>query len=168
MFSKAIRAQAQKVIKTLEQRGEMIVTAESCTGGLVGAALTSIAGSSKVVHGGFVTYSNEAKVRMIGVPKHLIQNYGAVSLQCARAMADGARSKARTDVAIAITGIAGPDGGTDTKPVGLVHFAVSTATDTATREMRFGDLGRDEVRDASVLVALELILETIEAQLALQ
>lgn len=168
MFSEAIRQKAEKVIEALVARGEMLVTAESCTAGLVAAALTTVPGSSDAIHGGFVTYANGAKMRMLGVPKHLLESYGAVSLQCARAMADGARNKARVDVAIAITGIAGPGGATDKKPVGLVHFAVSTASGTATLEKRFGDIGRDKVREQSVLAALDLVLTTLDEQLAQQ
>lgn len=164
MFSKAVRAEAEKVIQTLRARGEMLVTAESCTAGLVAAALTTVPGSSDVVHGGFVTYANVAKTRMLGVPARVIGDYGAVSSQCAHAMADGARSKARSDVAVAITGIAGPGGATDKKPVGLVHFAVSTAAGTSTLEKRFGDIGRDKVREDSVLVALQMILSTLVEQ----
>lgn len=167
MFSKAIRAEAKAVIETLKARGERVVTAESCTAGLVAAALTTVPGASEVVHGGFVTYANAAKTRMLNVPARLISDYGAVSSQCAWSMADGARNKARADVAVAITGIAGPDGGSEKKPVGLVHFAVSTAAGTMTVEKRFGALGRDEIREASVLTALQLILSTIKDQGAL-
>src|SRR5690606_36133902 len=117
--------------------GHMMVTAESCTGGLVAAALTSVAGSSAILHGGFVTYANAAKTAMIGVPAALIDRHGAVSEQVARSMAEGARKTAGVDLAIAITGIAGPGGGSDEKPLGLVHFGLATADGTAHREERF-------------------------------
>jgi nicotinamide-nucleotide amidase len=138
-----------------------IATAESCTGGLIAAALTEIPGSSAAVYGGFVTYANEAKVAMIGVPERLIAGHGAVSAQVARAMAEGARRTALVDLAIAVTGIAGPDGGSAEKPVGLVHLACATAAGTSHVERRFGAIGRQEVRAATVRAALELAIACI-------
>lgn len=161
MAAKAKPSAAHKVIDLLTQAGKTIVTAESCTGGLIAAALTDIPGASAAVHGGFVTYSNTAKSRMIQVPPRLIRDYGAVSNQVARAMADGARNTARTDYAIAATGIAGPDGGSEKKPVGLVYIAVSTDLATVVIEHRFGDLGRDAIRQATVAAALALILQVL-------
>ena len=143
-------------------RRDKIAAAESCTGGMVASLLTSIAGSSDVFDCGFVTYSNEAKIRMLGVSPDIIANYGAVSRDCALAMAHGAIFHSIATLAISITGVAGPGGGSDAKPVGLVHFACARRNGTTQhREQRFGDIGRDAVRLASVEVALELL----EAQL---
>jgi len=152
---------AQQVITLLSVAGKTIVTAESCTGGLIAAALTDIPGSSKAFFGGYVTYANEAKSRMIHVQARLIRDYGAVSNQVARAMADGARNTAHADYAVAVTGIAGPDGGSDKKPVGLVYVAVSTELATVVIEHQFGDIGRAEIRQASVKAALDLVLQVL-------
>lgn len=149
---------ARKVNTRLLIAKHMMVTAESCTGGLVAGALTSVAGSSAILYGGFVTYANAAKTEMIGVPDDLIALHGAVSEEVARAMAEGARRTARVDLAIAITGVAGPGGGSEKKPIGLVHFGLATANDTIHRVERFGDLGRDQIRQESVKVALEMVL----------
>jgi nicotinamide-nucleotide amidase len=135
-----------------------IATAESCTGGLVAAALTEIAGSSAAVLCGFVTYSNEAKQEMLGVPLATLERHGAVSRETAAAMALGALAKSPADLAVAITGIAGPGGGSPDKPVGLVQFAAARRGGRLiAREERFGDIGRSEVRRRSVLVALAML-----------
>ena len=152
---------ATEIIALLTDSKQTIALAESCTGGLLSAALTGVPGASVAVYGGFVTYSNAAKTRLIGVPPRLIRDYGAVSTQVARAMANGARTTAGTNVAVSVTGIAGPTGGSDTKPVGLVHIAVATEHDTTVREFRFGTVSRDEVRSRSVDAALELLLEVL-------
>ena len=139
-----------------------IATAESCTGGMLAALLTSVPGSSDVFDCSFVTYSNEAKKRMLGVSHELIAEHGAVSRECALALAHGAILESAATLAVSITGIAGPGGGTATKPVGLVHFVCARRNGaTLHREERFGDIGRAGVRSASVEVALELL----EAQL---
>lgn len=151
----------KRVIDILTESKQTIVTAESCTGGMVASALTDIPGASAAVYGGYVTYANAAKSRMIHVQARLIRDYGAVSNQVARAMADGARNTARADYAVAVTGIAGPDGGSEKKPVGLVYVAVSSELATVVIEHRFGALGRDEVRKASVTAALELVLQVL-------
>lgn len=156
---KAVAEKAKAAIEALKASKLTVATAESCSGGLVAGALTSISGSSEVVYGGFITYANTAKSTMIGVPARLIRDYGAVSAQVARAMADGARSKGRVDLAIAVTGVAGPTGGTDKKPVGLVYIACATHEGTRVIERRFGDTGRDGIREGSVLAALDLIVE---------
>jgi nicotinamide-nucleotide amidase len=148
----------KRIIDILTEKKQSIVTAESCTGGMVASALTDIPGASAAVYGGYVTYANAAKSRMIHVQARLIRDYGAVSNQVARAMADGARNTARADYAVAVTGIAGPDGGSDKKPVGLVYIAVSSELATLVIEHKFGDLGRDEIRRASVAAALDLVL----------
>jgi nicotinamide-nucleotide amidase len=152
---------ARQVIELLTRAHKTIVTAESCTGGLVAGALTDVPGASAAFYGGFITYDNLAKERMIHVPARLIRDYGAVSNQVARAMADGARNTARVDYAVAVTGIAGPGGGSQTKPVGLVYIAVSSSLATVVMEHRFGDLGRDKVRMASVQAALDLVLQVL-------
>lgn len=157
---------ARAVVDALASRGLMIATAESCTGGLIAAALTAIPGSSAAVHGGFVTYANAAKVTMLGVPETMIEQHGAVSPQVARAMASGARSVAMVDVSIAVTGIAGPGGGSDAKPVGLVYLACATEAGVVAIERRFGDIGRDAVREATVAAALNLILESVQPEMA--
>ena len=152
---------ARQIIEILSEAKKTIVTAESCTGGMIAAALTDIPGASAAVYGGYITYANSAKSRMIHVQARLIRDYGAVSNQVARAMADGARNTARADYAVAVTGIAGPDGGSDKKPVGLVYVAVSTELATVVIEHKFGDLGRDEVRKASVTAALDLLVQVL-------
>lgn len=151
----------KQIIELLTERKQTIVTAESCTGGMVASALTDVPGASAAVYGGYVAYANTAKSRMIHVQARLIRDYGAVSNQVARAMADGARNTARADYAVAVTGIAGPDGGSDRKPIGLVYIAVSSELATVVIEHRFGDLGRDEIRKASVRAALELVLQVL-------
>ncbi len=157
-FDDALLARAAALIKAYAARGEMIATAESCTGGLVSALLTEIAGSSAVVDRGFVTYSNEAKQDMLGVPAPLLEAHGAVSEPVARAMAEGALAHSRAHVTVAITGVAGPGGGSAEKPVGLVHFACARrGGPTQAVEKRFGDLGRTEVRRAALLCALDLL-----------
>jgi nicotinamide-nucleotide amidase len=151
------------VIETAAARGLMIATAESCTGGLVSGALTAIAGSSAVVERGFVTSSNDAKTDLLGVPAGLIGAHGAVSAPVARAMADGAMSRSRAQVCVSVTGVAGPGGGTADKPVGLVHFGAVGPGGSVHVEHRFGDIGREDIRLASVRVALGLLLDRIGA-----
>ena len=141
----------------------MVATAESCTGGLVAAALTDIPGSSSVVDRGFVTYSNEAKADLLGVPMDLIIEHGAVSEPVARAMAEGALARSKAGLTVAITGIAGPGGGSAEKPEGLVHFACArTGHDTSHARIEFGALGRAEVRSRSAQQALEMLLRKSE------
>ena len=149
---------AEDLIRALRNKGWKLATAESCTGGLVAAAMTDIAGSSDVFDRGFVTYSNNAKSDMLGVPAELILQQGAVSEAVARAMADGALRNSMADVAVAITGVAGPGGGSADKPVGLVHFACATRLHAQHIERRFGDIGRTAIRTASVDQALQLVL----------
>ena len=153
-----VEQRAAALLQQCRLRGEKIATAESCTGGMVAALLTSIAGSSDVFDCSFVTYSNEAKRRMLGVSQDVIADHGAVSRECALSMAHGAILQSAATLAVSITGIAGPGGGTSAKPVGLVHFACARRNGTTRhREQRFGDIGRDAVRMASVEVALELL-----------
>ncbi|RUT32884.1 CinA family protein [Arsenicitalea aurantiaca] len=150
---------ARTVIAKLTASGLTIATVESCTGGLIAGALTEIPGSSAAVYGGFVTYSNSAKSAMVGVPEALLVAHGAVSEPVARAMAEGGRTASGADIVIAVTGIAGPGGGSAVKPVGLVHFACAAPGGTTHRVERFGDLGRAQVRAATILVALQMVLD---------
>jgi len=153
---------ATDIVETCTRLGLKIATAESCTGGLVAAMLTEVAGSSAVVDRGFVTYSNAAKAELLGVPAALIDGDGAVSESVARAMAEGALQRSSADLAVAITGIAGPGGGTAEKPVGLVHFA-SARRGEAPRHARrtFQDLGRSAIRLAAVREALLMLRDLI-------
>lgn len=162
MFDRDILDLADRVIRAAQAAGVQVATAESCTGGLAAGALTAIAGSSAVVDRGFVTYSNAAKSSLLDVPEALIDAHGAVSLEVARAMAAGAEARSAAALTVAVTGIAGPGGGSANKPVGLVWFATSRAGRVLSREMRFGDIGRDAVRRESVRVALTLLLERLE------
>lgn len=156
-----VEAKARAVLKAYEARGWMIATVESCTGGLVAAALTEIPGSSAVVERGFVTYSNEAKTELVDVPAGLIAAHGAVSPEVAAAMARGGLARSRADVAVAVTGVAGP-GGSEFKPEGLVCFhAISRAGETIPRMLEFGAQGRSKVRQLSVLEALTMAEEII-------
>lgn len=161
MASKDKPTPGKQIIDILSERKQTIVTAESCTGGLIAAALTDIPGASAALYGGYVTYANSAKAKMIQVQPRLIRDYGAVSNQVARAMADGARNTARVDYAVAVTGIAGPDGGSEKKPVGLVYVAVSSELATVVIEHQFGDLGREGIRKATVEAALDLVLQVL-------
>ena len=160
----ALLARAEALVRAYAAAGQKIATAESCTGGLVAGLLTAVPGSSAVVDRGFVTYSNEAKAEAIGVPMDLIVAHGAVSEPVARAMAEGALKASRADVAVSVTGIAGPGGGSDAKPVGLVHFGLAAkGAPTRHLERRFGDLGRAEIRQLSVAEALAL-LDAVDLQ----
>ena len=157
MFDDALLVRAAALIAAYAKSGTRIATAESCTGGLVAGLLTAVPGSSAVVERGFVTYSNEAKSELIGVPPDLIAAKGAVSEAVARAMAAGALAASRADVAVAITGIAGPGGGSPGKPVGLVHFGLAKGPEVRHLERRYGDLGRTEIRRRAVVDALDLL-----------
>jgi nicotinamide-nucleotide amidase len=149
---------ATRVLARCRARGLTVATAESCTGGLVAGALTEIAGSSDVVDRGFVTYSNAAKHAMLGVSTAILERHGAVSRETAEAMARGALAHAPVDLAVAVTGIAGPGGGSAEKPVGLVHFAAAARDGRLIhREQRFGDIGRAEVRLRAVAEALAML-----------
>lgn len=157
MFDHEMRDAAERVLFACRKRGLKVVTAESCTGGLIAATLTAIAGSSDVVDRAFVTYSNEAKREMIGVPWDAILGHGAVSEPVARAMAAGALARSNATLAVSVTGVAGPGGGTAEKPVGLVHFsAARSGFDTiAERHVFPGD--RDGIRRVTVLTALTML-----------
>lgn len=157
MPTDTLRQQALDAIAACKENGRKIAVAESCTGGLVAAELTEIPGASAVFDRGFITYSNEAKSQMLGVDAALIAQYGAVSRQVAEAMAKGALAHSAADVAVAITGIAGPDGGTGEKPVGLVYIAKATKNNIMAEECRFsGD--RRGIRQNAAARALELLI----------
>tara|TARA_R100001126_G_C4743703_1_gene109618 strand:+ start:48 stop:548 length:501 start_codon:yes stop_codon:yes gene_type:complete len=161
LLSSDIIALATRVVEENRSAGRTIVLAESCTGGLVCGAVTEIAGSSSVLDRGFITYSNEAKIEQLGVSQDIIETFGAVSIACVWAMAQGALEKSNADVAVAISGVAGPGGGTATKPVGTVVFARATRgqEDQPEGELKsFGEIGRAEVRRQATLCALELLL----------
>lgn len=157
MVSEPVAQAAKHFLAEATKRKLLFATAESCTGGLIAAAICEIPGCSAVLERGFVTYSNQAKIEMIGVPAALIAAHGAVSAPVARAMAEGALAHSRADIAVAVTGVAGPDGGTAEKPVGLVHIAAARrARETQHEEHRFGDLGRNAVQEASAAAAFVL------------
>jgi nicotinamide-nucleotide amidase len=160
MSDEALAAAARRVLDLSRAKHLRIATAESCTGGLVVSALTEVAGSSDVVDRGFVTYSNAAKETMLGVPSTTLLAHGAVSRETAEAMARGALSHSPADLAVAVTGIAGPGGATPGKPVGLVHFAAARRNGPLIlRERRFGDIGRAEIRHLAVIEALAMLGE---------
>jgi len=149
---------AGDLIVACTERNLKIATAESCTGGLIVGTLTEVAGSSAAVDRGFVTYSNAAKTEMLGVPANLITQVGAVSQEVAIAMAEGAILRSDADIAVSVTGVAGPGGGTEDKPVGLVHFgAMRRGKPAVHAEVRFGDIGRSEVRLATIRQALLML-----------
>ncbi len=154
---------AVAVIDALRVKGFKLATAESCTGGLVAAAITDVAGSSDVFECGFVTYSNLSKTEMLGVVPSLILNHGAVSSEVALAMAEGALQFSKAQVSIAITGVAGPGGGNAEKPVGLVHFAVGVkGAKTLHAEERFGEMERSEIRALARDYALQFVLNQLK------
>ncbi len=157
-----IDALAKRVVEENAKAGRKVALAESCTGGLVCAALTEIPGSSSVLERGFVTYSNQAKMELLGVPQDIIDTFGAVSVACVWAMAQGALKKSDADVAVAISGVAGPDGGSEHKPVGTVVFAQAKRgeenADPVAEMRKLDGSSRAEVRRQATLVALELLL----------
>ena len=154
----------QQVFDELSVHGLKLATAESCTGGMVAAAITDIAGSSAIFDRGFVTYSNAAKVEQLGVAYDLITKFGAVSEEEAMAMAQGALLNSAADLAISITGVAGPSGGSDSKPVGLVHFALATRDETISKVQNFGPLEREVIRQKAVNAALQMVLDQLDSE----
>jgi nicotinamide-nucleotide amidase len=158
MFALALLDEAARLLESFRAAEKRLVTAESCTGGLITALLTEIPGSSDVVECGFVTYSNAAKQEILGVSANVLAAHGAVSEAVARAMAEGALVRCYADVAVSVTGIAGPRGSSDQKPIGLVHLAVARRKGaTLHRECHFGDIGRGRIRLNAVEVALSLL-----------
>src|SRR5471030_94638 len=162
MFDHELRDAAEHLLHACRQRKLKVVTAESCTGGLIAATLTAIAGSSDVVDRAFVTYSNEAKRDMIGVPWKAIMTHGAVSEPVARAMAEGALIHSAADLAVSVTGVAGPGGGTAEKPVGLVHLGASRKGGATITERHIFSGDRDGIRRVSVLTALSMLTSLAE------
>jgi len=159
MFTAEILLLAEKIIRDFSADGLMVSTAESCTGGLIAGALTEISGSSAVVDRGFVTYTNTAKMEMLGVQEQTLARFGAVSEETARQMVHGALFRSRAAFAVAVTGIAGPGGGSADKPVGLVHLAAKSRQGMLLHhKMLYGDIGRMQVRLATVKTALEMLL----------
>ena len=161
MFPLEINNKASNILQLCQQKSVTIVTAESCTGGLIAGCLTEIPGSSSVIEGGFVTYSNQAKISMLSVKLEQLDQYGAVSEEVARSMAEGALRRSKADIAIACTGVAGPGGATYTKPIGLVHLTCASRTHSAIHKQCNFSGDRSTVRIATVNAAFELI----EAQL---
>jgi nicotinamide-nucleotide amidase len=165
MFDDEITTAVNRLLERCKAKKLTVATAESCTGGLVAAAISEIAGSSAVLDRGFVTYSNEAKQQMLGVTPATIDVYGAVSTECAAEMAKGALAHAQVDLAVSITGIAGPTGAVPGKPIGLVYFcAASRSGRTIAHDRKFGDIGRCQVRRASVLQALAMLQELADKE----
>ncbi|WP_206111519.1 CinA family protein [Rhizobium laguerreae] len=164
LFPQDIISTAEAIIRDFTAAGLMVSTAESCTGGLIAGALTEISGSSAVVDRGFVTYTNSAKIEMLGVQAETLLRFGAVSEETARQMVHGALFRSRAEIAVAVTGIAGPGGGSPEKPVGLVHLAAkSRAGSLIHRKMLYGDIGRSEVRLATIRTALEMVRSLLAA-----
>lgn len=154
---------AEQLLKETKARGFKIATAESCTGGLIAATLAAVPGASASLERGFVTYSDAAKNELIAVPADLIREHGAVSRQVALAMVAGALEHSPADIAVAVTGVAGPDGGSTEKPVGLVHIAAARrGGDTLHEEMRFGAIGRHEIQAATVAAAFDLMRRVLD------
>ncbi|MGA7973398.1 MAG: CinA family protein [Pseudolabrys sp.] len=163
MFDLIVLEAAEQLLEVCKRKHLTVATAESCTGGLVAAAISAISGSSAVLDRGYVTYSNEAKEQMLGVTPTTLEAYGAVSRECAEEMARGALAHAQVDLAVSITGVAGPTGGTPEKPVGLVHFAAASRSgQLIAHEGRYGDVGRSQVRRLSLLQALTMLSELAE------
>jgi nicotinamide-nucleotide amidase len=163
MLSTDAMGMAAKLLDACADRGIMLATAESCTGGLIAGCLTAIAGSSRVVDRGFVTYSYAAKNEILGVDANLVARTGAVDADVATAMAEGAVARSNADLTVAVTGIAGPGGGSPDKPVGLVYLATARRDGgSETWRMTYGDLGRDGIRAATVMTALEMLAKRVE------
>jgi len=165
MLDDDIVAAAHKLLDICKRKKLLVATAESCTAGLVAGTLTEVPGVSSILDRGYVTYSNEAKHDMLGVSRDTLARHGAVSRQTAEEMARGVLGRAPVDLAVSVTGIAGPDGGSEEKPVGLVHFAAATRGGTLIHaEKRFGDVGRAAVRKQSVLQAFLMLHELAEGE----
>ena len=162
MFDDVLSNRARDLLQQCREHGIRIATAESCTGGLIAAVLTAVSGSSDVVERGFVTYTNEAKQDMLGVAPDLFESVGAVSEEVARAMAAGALEHSPADISCAVTGIAGPGGATDSKPVGLVHIATARRGRSTTHQRHVFDGDRDAVRRQTVLVAFDMMAALLE------
>jgi nicotinamide-nucleotide amidase len=163
-FSVALMDDAAATLAHLRARKLMCATAESCTGGLIAGLLTAVPGSSDVVERGFVTYSNRAKTEMLGVPEAVLNAHGAVSHETAEAMARGALARSGAQVSVAVTGVAGPGGGSAEKPVGLVFIAAAGPGGVTVAEKRFGSLSRDAIREATIVAALAMVRNAVGLQ----
>lgn len=157
MFDTDLIARTKELLQSAGEKQWRISCAESCTGGLIAGLLTEIPGSSQIIGRSFVTYSNRAKRELLSVPDQLLKDYGAVSEEVVRAMAQGVFNCTSAHLTIAVSGIAGPDGGTDDKPVGMVHMATATADSVIHKCQNFGDIGRSEVRLATVAAAIDML-----------
>jgi nicotinamide-nucleotide amidase len=156
---------AKNLLAVCKRKNLLVATAESCTAGLVAGTLTEVPGTSSILDRGFITYSNEAKHEMLGVPRDILSKHGAVSRETAEAMVRGVLGRSRVHLAVSVTGIAGPDGGSAEKPVGLVHFAAASRGGRLIgSEQRYGNIGRDKVRKRSVLQAFKMLHELAEAE----
>jgi len=162
MFPAELIQAAEDLSERLNASRNMLVSAESCTGGLIAALITELSGSSAVFERGFVTYSNDAKTTNLGVDAALIVQHGAVSAPVAKAMASGALEHSKASISVAVTGVAGPNGGSPEKPVGLVHIASAINQHVLHRECRFGDIGRQRIRLATVAEALDLVTQALD------
>lgn len=160
-FSNEILELTSKLVSGLRAARMTVATAESCTGGLIGAAITEVSGASAVFMGGFVTYDNRLKREVLGVGAELLERHGAVSAEVARAMAEGARARAGVSLAVAVTGIAGPDGGSKEKPVGLVHLAVAREGGATVNDSHIFSGSRTDVRAQTVESAVKLLLQSL-------
>lgn len=168
MFDREVIFEIKDTLDIARSKGYMIATAESCTGGLIAAALTSVAGSSDVVERGFITYSNDAKIEMLDVDEDLITLHGAVSEQVARAMCEGALKNSHANLTVSVTGVAGPAGGTKEKPVGTVHFGVTSQDGTTNHVLlQFGDIARNEIQLKSLRAAMSLLRTQMDVSIAL-
>jgi nicotinamide-nucleotide amidase len=165
MLDEDIVKAAGRLLDICKRKNLLIATAESCTAGLVAGTLTEVPGTSSILDRGFITYSNEAKHEMLGVSRDILAKHGAVSRETAEAMATGVLGHSRVHLAVSVTGIAGPDGGSEAKPVGLVHFAVASRNGKLVHaEKQFGNVGRSQVRKLSVLQAFAMLHEMAEGQ----
>tara|TARA_B100000029_G_scaffold301857_1_gene294738 strand:+ start:5428 stop:5925 length:498 start_codon:yes stop_codon:yes gene_type:complete len=162
LFNNTLRQKAELLLSQFQELGLCLVTAESCTGGLVSSCLTAIPGASEVVEGGIVSYSNQAKQALLGVPTPLIISHGAVSKEVVCAMAEGALTRTRADISVAITGIAGPGGGTKEKPVGLVYFGVAWANKPTKFISRQFKGNRSQIQLDSVDMAIDFLLKSVQ------
>jgi nicotinamide-nucleotide amidase len=165
MLDEDIVEAAKNLLAICKRKNLLVATAESCTAGLVAGTLTEVPGTSSILDRGFITYSNEAKHEMLGVPRDILATHGAVSRETAEAMVRGVLGRSRVHLAVSVTGIAGPDGGSEQKPVGLVHFAAaSRGGKLIASEQRYGNIGRDKVRKRSVLQAFKMLHELAEGE----
>ena len=162
MFSPQITGKTHEILKALRSREYKLVAAESCTGGLLSAAITEIPNSSEVFERGYVAYSNDAKIELLTVPTFYIEEYGAVSFQTAVAMAEGALLMSKADISVSITGVAGPDGGTEKTPVGTVYIAIADRINKSHYELHSFSGSRHAIREKSVLTAFDMLLKRLE------